>query len=208
MQSLWYNPSCQLTPHWELLFVFLTENPSLLIKFLMLIKSSRGDKFVDHAFIIGTISIKRVESWDLLRFSNLTINSWDLEGYPSYLTLKIWKDLKILPLWGRFTQDLTWSYLGDMCSSRISLKSESLIVRYSQKGMNSHEFLLCSVILRILQLLIALEPQFQVRWGFQQNVPLQISTSIKIEKLKCHMFDFRLISVDPITCVYHKGNFI
>ncbi len=40
-------------------------------------------------------------------------------------------------------------------------------------------FLLFSIVLRILQLLIASEPLVQFRWGFQQNVSLQMSTSIK-----------------------------
>ena len=36
-----------------------------------------------------------------------------------------------------------------------------------------------SIVLIILQLLITLESLMQFRWGFQQNVPLQMSASIK-----------------------------
>ncbi len=42
-----------------------------------------------------------------------------------------------------------------------------------------NEFLLFSFVPRILQLLITLEPLDQFKWGFQWNVPLQMSTSIK-----------------------------
>ena len=38
-----------------------------------------------------------------------------------------------------------------------------------------NEFLLFSIVLRILQLLITLEPLDRFKWGFQQNVPLQMS---------------------------------
>ena len=55
-----------------------------------------------------------------------------------------------------------------------------------------NKFLLFSIVLRILQLLITLEPLDWFRWGFQQNVPLQMNR-------KCHMFEFWLISLDRIT---------
>ncbi len=47
-----------------------------------------------------------------------------------------------------------------------------------------NEFLLFSVVLRILQLLITLEPLIQFRWCFQQNVPLQMHNSQLNRKLK------------------------
>ncbi len=59
-------------------------------------------------------------------------------------------------------------------SNEISHKSWASIVGYSQKR---NELLLFSIVLRILQLLITLEPLVRFRWGFQQNVPLQMSTS-------------------------------
>ena len=40
-------------------------------------------------------------------------------------------------------------------------------------------FLLFSIVLRIIQLLITLELLVWFRWGFQQNVPLQMNISIK-----------------------------
>ena len=47
-----------------------------------------------------------------------------------------------------------------------------------------NEFLLFSTVLRILQLLITLEPLYRFKWRFQQNLPLQMSTSVKYRKLK------------------------
>ena len=73
-------------------------------------------------------------------------------------------------------------------SSGISQKSAALIVRYSQKKE------CISIVLRVLQLLITLEPLHRFRWGFQQNVPLQMST-YQIENWKCHMCEFQQISL-------------
>ncbi len=42
-----------------------------------------------------------------------------------------------------------------------------------------NEFLLLCIVLRILQLLITLEPLDQCKWGFQENVPRLVRTSIK-----------------------------
>ena len=58
----------------------------------------------------------------------------------------------------------------------VGIKSAALMVRYREKR---NEFLLLSIVLRILQLLIILEPLDCFKWGFQQNAPLQMSTSIK-----------------------------
>ncbi len=59
-----------------------------------------------------------------------------------------------------------------------------------------NKFLLFSSVLRILQLLIALELLVQFRWRFQQNVQWALNQT---ENWKCHMFYFRLISQDCIT---------
>ena len=50
-------------------------------------------------------------------------------------------------------------------SSRISQKSGTLIVRYSQK-QEWISFVLATIVLRILQLLTTLEPLVQFGWGF------------------------------------------
>ena len=60
-------------------------------------------------------------------------------------------------------------------SSGISRKSAAL----RDTARKRSEFLLFSIVLRTLQLLITLEPLDRFKWGFQQNVPLQMSTSIK-----------------------------
>ncbi len=75
-------------------------------------------------------------------------------------------------------------------SSGISWKLEALIVTYSQK---KDEFLLFSIVLRILQLLITLEPldQFQVGSSAECTSPDEDFNQI----------DFRLIALDRITCV-------
>ena len=49
-----------------------------------------------------------------------------------------------------------------------------------------NDFLLFSIILRILQLFITLESLVQFRWGFQQNVPNEHSN--QIENWKCHVW--------------------
>ncbi len=61
-------------------------------------------------------------------------------------------------------------------SSRISRKSAALIVRYSQKKKWIFIVFYCS---KNLQLLITLEPLDRFKWGFQQNVPLLMKTSMK-----------------------------
>ena len=42
-----------------------------------------------------------------------------------------------------------------------------------------NEFRLFSIVLRIIQLLVTYEPPVRIRLGFQQNVPLQMNTSVK-----------------------------
>ncbi len=72
------------------------------------------------------------------------------------------------------TQDTVSNGDAPLWSSGISRKSAALIVRYARKR---NEFLLFSIVLRTLQLLITLEPLDRFKWGFQQNVPLQVSKS-------------------------------
>ncbi len=50
-----------------------------------------------------------------------------------------------------------------------------------------NEFLLFSIVLKILQLLVTLEPLIWFRWDFH----LSMNTSIKYKNWKCHKFDFR-----------------
>ena len=57
-----------------------------------------------------------------------------------------------------------------------------------------------SIVLRILQFLITLEPLDWFKWCFQQNVPLREHLN-QIENLKCHVCEFQLISLDRITYV-------
>ena len=51
-----------------------------------------------------------------------------------------------------------------------------------------NEFLLFSIILRTLQLLIALEPLYRFKWSFQQNVPLQEFQLITLDRIKNIIF--------------------
>ncbi len=60
-----------------------------------------------------------------------------------------------------------------------------------------NEFLLFSIVLRILQLLITLEPLAQVE--FSAKCTSQDKHFNQIENWKCHMFEFWLISLDRIT---------
>ncbi len=59
-----------------------------------------------------------------------------------------------------------------------------------------NEFLLFSIVLRILQLLKTYEPLVRFRWGFQQNVSLQMSTSIKYktENVTCLTSDWYMVA--------------
>ncbi len=62
-------------------------------------------------------------------------------------------------------------------------------------------FLLISIFFNNPSIASTLEPLVQFRWGSQQNVYLLISTALESNrKLKCHMFNFRLISLDCILC--------
>ena len=62
-------------------------------------------------------------------------------------------------------------------SDGISQKWGALIVRYGI-ARKSNEFILFFIVLRIIQLLITLKPLIWFRWCFQQNVAVQMSTSI------------------------------
>ncbi len=109
-------------------------------------------------------------------------------SYRIYLFFFLKWTQKQLISWKHFTTKFT-----HMCFDLAeSVRSWEHIAR---KGM--FKFLLFSIVQRILQLLITLEPLVRFRWGFLQNVHLQISTSIKWKT--CHMLDFRLISLDCIT---------
>ena len=90
-----------------------------------------------------------------------------------YRTLSNQNSLKnlLIYVYNFFQNDMVLKYV--LQSSGISWKSAAFIVRYSLK----REYI--SIVLRILQLLKTLEPLDRFKWGFQQNVPLQMSTSIK-----------------------------
>ncbi len=59
-------------------------------------------------------------------------------------------------------------------------------------------------ILRILQLLITLEPLDLFRWGFQAKCTSPNELFNQIENRKCHVFEFRLISQDRITIMMNQ----
>ncbi len=61
----------------------------------------------------------------------------------------------------------------------VGSREQLLVVR------KRNEFLSLSIVLRILQLLITLEPLVQFRWGFEQRLPVNEDFS-QIENLKCH----------------------
>ncbi len=82
---------------------------------------------------------------------------------------------------------------GHMCYNQSEVSS---IVRYYQKG---NEFLLFSTVLRIQQMLLALELLVRFKWVFQQIKCTSPNEHFnQIENWKCQIFDFRLISVDHI----------
>ena len=108
--------------------------------------------------------------------------------------------MKSLELW---TLEF-WAYVEYLLrSSKISLKSRALIVRYRQK---KNEFLLFSIVLRILQLLITFEPLVRFIWGFHQNLPLQMSSSIKwkTEILLLHCEIFCNMICESLLCDLHN----
>ncbi len=63
------------------------------------------------------------------------------------------------------------------------------------------EFLLFSIVLRILQLPKTLEPLVRFRWVIHPKCTSPNEHFNHIEDWKCHIFDFRLISLDRIIFV-------
>ena len=80
-------------------------------------------------------------------------------------------------------------------SSRISLKSGALIVRYSQKEGHISFVSYCSDNLSIYN--FGTTGLIQVRFSAKCNSPNENFN--EIENWKCHMFDFWLIPLDCIT---------
>ena len=87
-------------------------------------------------------------------------------------------------------------------SSRISWKSGSIDCDLWDIARKRNKFLLFSVVLRILQLLIMLEPLVH-QVGFSSKMYLSKWALQAIENWKCHMFEFRLISLDRIASHTH-----
>ncbi len=78
-------------------------------------------------------------------------------------------------------------------SSGISRKLGALIVRYSQKKKCISFVFYC---FQNLSIAITLDPLVCFRWGFQQNVPLLIRTSIKYKTENVTCSTSKLISSD------------
>ena len=68
-----------------------------------------------------------------------------------------------------------------------------------------NEFLLFSIVLKTLQLLIALEPLDQLKWRFLAKCTSPSENFNQIENWECHMCEFRLIPHHILiisTCIY------
>ena len=88
-------------------------------------------------------------------------------------------------------------------SSGVIRKSRALIVRYSQK---KEIYFFCFLLFWESSNCYNFVTTGPIQVGFSANVPLFNEYFNQIENWKCHMFDFRLISLDRITNVYLTGN--
>ncbi len=96
-------------------------------------------------------------------------NYFSLEVHGRYL-LHVWFELTFC----YFEQDF-------ICVAIQRDQSEVGYIDCEIQPKKRYGFLLFSIVLRTLQLLITLEPLVQFMWGFQQNVPIQMSTSVKLK---------------------------